>query len=86
MTIKAIKEQYTGRYAKGEKTSFTVHNYNDGNGKVVIITTRCDSYGRTVWQVVRVSDGAELIPNGDCRPCDNLDDAIDVAGEMMVPA
>ena len=41
-------------------------------------------YGRTVWQVVRVSDGKELIHDGNCRPCDSLDDAIDVAGEMIV--
>lgn len=33
-------------------------------------------------QIVRVSDGVELLLEGSCRPCDNLDDAIDVAGEM----
>lgn len=84
MTIKAIKEAYTGRYGNGEKTMFTTFDYGDGNGKVVIVVTRHGIYGRTVWQVVRVGDGKELIPDGNCRPCDNMDDAIDVAGEMMV--
>ena len=32
---------------------------------------------------VRVSDGKEMLSQDRCRPCDNLDDAIDVAGEMM---
>lgn len=83
MTIKAIKEKYAGKYAKGEKESFTVYDYGYEIGKVVIISTRCRSYGRTVWQAVRVADGAEMIADGDCRPCDNLEDAIDVAGEMF---
>lgn len=83
MTIKEIKEKYTGRYGNGEKTMFTTYDYHDGNGKIVIVVTKHGTYGRTVWQAVRVSDGKELISNGRCRPCDNMDDAIDVAGEMM---
>lgn len=83
MTIKGIKEQYNGKYGRGEKTMFTTCDYGDGNGKVVIVVTMCSPYGRTVWQAVRVSDGKELIPDGNCRPCDSLNDAIDVAGEMM---
>lgn len=83
MTIKAIKEKYTGKYGRGEKTSFVVYDYQDGTGKVVIVLTRCRSYGWTVWQVVRVSDGVELIGSGHCRPCDDLNDAVDVAGEMI---
>ena len=39
--------------------------------------------GKYVTQVIRVSDGKELLKDGSCRPCDNLDDAIDVAGEIM---
>lgn len=42
----------------------------------------CKGFGKTVMQVVRVSDGKELLTEGSCRPCDNLDDAIDVASEM----
>lgn len=87
MTIKSIKEQYTGRYGmKGEKTMFTTYDYKDGNGKMVIVVTDHHSYRKTVWQAVRVSDGKEMIAEGHCRPCDNMDDAIDVAGEMMVEA
>lgn len=62
---------------------YKVYDYNDGNGKVVIVATKDRRYGATVWQAVRVKDGKELINSGDCRPCDNMDDAIDVAGEMM---
>lgn len=29
-----------------------------------------------------MSDGKELLTEGSCRPCDNLDDAIDAASEM----
>lgn len=83
MTIKSIKEKYTGKYGKNEKTMFTVYDYKDGNGKVVIVVTHHSQYKKTVWQAVRVSDGKELIPEHRCRPCDNMDDAIDVAGEMM---
>ena len=38
---------------------------------------------KDVIQVIRVSDGKELLSEGRCRPCDNLDDAVDVAGEMI---
>lgn len=84
MTIKAIKEKYKNykRKANG-KNMFTIYNYGNKNGKVVIVVNDCKEYGKTVMQVVRVSDGKELLPEGSCRPCDNLDDAIDVAGEMI---
>lgn len=83
MTIKTIKEKYMGVYGGGEKTMFATYDYDDGNGKVVIVVTKHPVYGRTVWQAVRVSDGMELIPGGRCRPCDSLNDAIDVVSEMM---
>ena len=83
MTIKEIKQKYEGKYGNGEKMTIVTYDFGDGNGKVAVITTYVRSYGRTVWQAVRVSDGKELIEEGRCRPCDNLDDAIDVAGEMM---
>ena len=35
----------------------------------------CKEYGKTVTQIVKVSDDKELLPEGSCRPCDNLDDA-----------
>ena len=85
MTIKAIKEQYKRFHCEGlEHNSFVVYDYKDGNGKVVIIVTIHPSkyVGQYVTGAIRVSDGKNLIPER-CRPCDNLDDAIDVAGEMM---
>lgn len=84
MTIKAIKEAYKNYQTRGnEHNSFVTYDYGDGNGKVVIVVNIDRLYGDTVKQVIRVSDGKELLKNGSCRPCDNLDDAIDVAGEMM---
>ena len=83
MTIKEIKEKYKDYKRKAnEKNMFTIYDYNDENGKVVIVVNDCKGFGKTVMQVVRVSDGKELLQEGSCRPCDNLDDAIDVAGEM----
>lgn len=84
MTIKAIKEKYKDYQIRGaEWNSFAVYNYGGTTGKVVIVVNNCKEYGRTVMQAVRVSDGKELIAKGACRPCDNLDDAVDVAGEML---
>lgn len=85
MTIKAIKEQYKKYSCEGgEHNSFAVYDYKDGNGKIVIVVKNLLVYGyKDVVQAVRVSDGKEMIEEGRCRPCDNLDDAIDVAGEMM---
>lgn len=85
MTIKAIKEQYKKYSCEGgEYNSFAVYDYKDGNGKVVIVVKNLRVYGyKDVVQVVRVSDGKELLEAGRCRPCDNLSDAVDVAGEMF---
>lgn len=87
MTIKAIKEKYKDyQVDKNEKNMFVTYDYKDYNGKVVIVVNS-HSYkecGKHVTQVIRVSDGKELIEKDRCRPCDNLDDAIDVAYEMMV--
>lgn len=85
MTIKAIKEMYKIYRACGdEHNSFVVHDYNDGNGKVVIVVNVCRGFGDTVMQAVRVRDGKELIEKNRCRPCDSLEDAINVAAEMMI--
>ena len=75
MTIKAIKEKYKLYNLRGsEWNTFTSYDYEDGNGKVVIVVNNCKGFGKTVMQVVRVSDGKELLPEGSCRPCDSLDD------------
>ena len=84
MTIKAIRDNYKDyKLRRNEHNSFVTYDYNDGNGKVVIIVNICKGYGNTVMQVVRVRDGKELLKDGACRPCDSLDDAVDVAGEML---
>ena len=85
MTIKAIKEKYKNynRDTFSGKNMFVVYDYNDGNGKIVIVVNNCGWLGKDVVQAVRVSDGKEMLSEGRYRPCDNLDDAIDVAGEMM---
>lgn len=85
MTIKSIKEKYKDyRRSANEKNMFAVCDYGDGNGKVVIVVNHNPNkyIGKYVSQVVRVRDGKELIPKGGTRPCDNLEDAIDVASEM----
>ena len=83
MTIKSIKEKYKNYKISGsEYNSFVTYDYMDGNGKMVIVVNNCKGYGKTVTQVIRVSDGKEMLFEGSCRPCDNLEDAIDVAGEM----
>ena len=86
MTIKAIKEKYADyKVSASEKNQFVTFDYGDGNGKVVIVVNSHKNryVGKTVVQVGRVSDGKELLAAGRCRPCDNLDDAVDVAGEMF---
>lgn len=68
------------------KWKFVTYDYGDGNGKVVIIVSYemvAGELWRTVCHVIRLSDGKDLLLDGACRPCDNLDDAIDVAGEMF---
>lgn len=86
MTIKSIIEQYKNyRTGSDEKNMFVTYDYKDGNGKVVIVVNRNRNgyVGRYVTAVIRVRDGKNLLGCDDCRPCDNLDDAIDVAGEMF---
>lgn len=84
MTIKEIKEQYKNyRVTGSERNSFVTYNYGGETGKVVIIVNISRSMRDYVTQVVRVSDGKALLEEGRCRPCDNLDDAVDVAGEMI---
>jgi len=85
-TIKAIKEQYKDYNRHyGERNSFVVHDWNDGNGKCVIIVLISNNryVGNYVTAVIRVRDGKD-IADDSMRPCDNLEDAIDVAGEMIV--
>lgn len=85
MTIKTIKEKYKTYGLNGSgHNSFVPYDYGDGNGKVVIVVNIDRTIGDTVRQVVRVSDGREMLPEDSCRVCDNLTDAIDVAEEMIL--
>lgn len=81
MTIKEIKTKYADYHKTvgDNKTMFTTFCDEYGE-KFVVIVTYAKYFGRTVWQAVRVSDGKEMLTG--CRPCDNLEDAIDVACEM----
>lgn len=38
---------------------------------------------KNMFAIYDYQDGKELLKDGDCRPCDNLDDAIYIAGEMI---
>ena len=85
MTIKAIKEQYKKYEISGSEKNIFV-TYEDNNEKFVVVVNSNKSYGKTVTQVIRVLDGKEMLQIGSCRPCDNLQDAIDVAMEMVQEA
>lgn len=87
MTIKEVMARYKDYRATDttERNSFITYDYRDGNGKVVVVVqvSKYKDIGKYVVQAVRVSDGKELIEAGRCRPCDSMEDAIDVAGEMF---
>lgn len=84
MTIKAIKEQYKDyQRSVGEKNIFATYDFGGDFGKCVVVVNYCRGYAESVMQVVRVSDGKALLEEGRSRYCDNLDDAIDVAMEML---
>ncbi len=86
MTIKELKEKYKSyKCGSGEKNSFVIYDYGEGNGKILIVVNRNKNkyIGKWVVQAVRVRDGKELLKDGAMRPCDNLNDAIDVVSEMF---
>ena len=86
MKIKDIKEKYKNYcVSSGERNAFIVYDWKDGNGKVLIVVNinKSKYIGDYVTQAIRISDGMELIKGNACRPCDNLNDAIDVASEMI---
>ena len=84
MLIKDIKVRYRDylREVYGGGNSFRTVNWPEYGGKIVLVVNVDRSFGDTLIQAVRVSDGVELL--GDrSRPCDSLDDAEDVAWEML---
>lgn len=83
MKIIDAKRKYKNyKVQTGERNIFTVADYNDENGKILVVMNYNPYYGRTVVQGVRLRDGKELLADGACRPCDNIQDAVDVLGEM----
>lgn len=85
MTINEIKskwskvEEYAG--LKGKKM-FTVRTFDEPIGKCVIMVINNQYMGRTVAAAIQVKTGEDIL-NGHSRPCDNMNDAIDVACELI---
>lgn len=85
MKIQAIKEEWRGKHEYAGLTGkkmFTVWTFNNPVGKCVVMVINDRDIGKTVVAVIRVETGKDIL-NGHSRPCDNMDDAIDVAGEMI---
>ena len=87
MTIKAIKEEFAKktRYQgiSGGKWQFTVWRMTK-KGKCVLCVQNLGGYeGRWVVACISTIDGKDLFHNDHSRPCDNMDDAIDVASEIL---
>lgn len=82
MTIKEIKELYSGKISG--RVTFRTMKFSEPIGKCVLVVSRSyDPYiGRYVEALVQVSSGEDIL-NGHSRPCDNMDDAADVVGEML---
>ena len=86
MTIKGIKETWGNMVeiqgCRGKK-QFAVYGFGGFGKCVVVVVNECGFFGRTVVAVVQVSSGEDLLKGEHSRPCDNMDDALDVAGEML---
>ena len=82
MTIKEIKEQYSKKISG--RVMFRTVKYSEPIGKCVLVVSRSyDPYiGRYVEALVQVSTGEDIL-NGHSRPCDSMDDAVDVVDEML---
>ena len=85
MTIKKIKEIWSKeeRYCgiPGKKM-FTVYTFGAPIGKSVIMVVHDPDMGRYVEAIIPIATGKDIL-NGHSRPCDNMDDAVDVACEMI---
>lgn len=86
MTITEIKKEWAGKgmiQGCGGKIQFTVWNFENFGKCVVVVSNEGGYFGRTVVALVQVSTGKDLFLGIHSRPCDNMDDAIDVAGEII---
>lgn len=85
VTIKGIKEKYrtAPEYMLPGKRQFTVWTFPEPIGKSVVMVINCGKFcGNYVEAIIPVKTGIDIL-NGNTRPCDNMEDAIDVAGEMI---
>ncbi len=86
MTIKEIKTEWSKKtiYQGGSgKWQFTTYQLTR-NGKCVIAVQNEDrDYGRTVVACISTLDGKDIFHNHHSRPCDNMNDAVDVASEII---
>lgn len=84
MTKKQITETYKGkRYDENDKFSVitAIAFYDD---YAVLMSGKYDPYGGGYYVEACIDrNTGENVIEGHCRPCDNKDDAIDVALEMM---
>lgn len=83
MTIKSIKERYKHYQLDTGHNSFVPCDFAEYGKVVIVVQVNPQPIGDYVQQVVRVSDGKELLERGRSRTCDSLEDAIDVAWEML---
>ena len=87
MTIKEIKETWSKIEREDDmrgKKMFTVAHFSEpiGTSVIMVIKHPDPDVGRYVEAVIQVSTGKDIL-NGHCRPCDSLDDAHDVASEII---
>ena len=85
MKIKDIKAKYQQiEEIKGlsGKKQFTVFTFEEPIGKCVVVVVNNFYMDRVVVALVQVSTGIDILADHS-RPCDNMEDAIDVADEIV---
>ena len=85
MTIKEIKETWSRKQnycGLSGKKMFTTVKFSEPIGKCVIMVVKDPWMDRYVEAIIRVSTGEDIL-NGMSRPCDNMEDAVEVACEMV---
>lgn len=85
MTIKQIKQQLSGMekiQGLSGKKSFEIRTF-DEFGKCVVCMINDPYLLKYVVACVQVSTGVDLFYGSHSRPCDNLTDSGDVAGEIL---
>ena len=86
MTIKEIKSEWAKKssYKGGQgKWQFTTWKFTKNGTCVIAVQNEGGEFGRTVVACISTLDGKDLLHSDHSRPCDNMDDAVDVVGEML---